>query len=281
MLRAVGGCLFACAVAAGTILDRPPETSPFSGILVADLHVHPHPVDGALTVGQLQREARRRGLDVIALTGHNNMFAWSLAGVRTDDDVLVVPGQEITSPDYHISAIGIDRVVDWRLRARDVAAAVHESGGAVIAGHPVTESWKPCDDETLAALDGVEVAHPILAMRRNAADDIERFFNRVREQRPDIAPIGSSDFHGVAPLGRYRTYLFVHERSIAGVVQAVRTGRTVAETADGRLIGTPELVQRAIAHRASRPSRSWAGDGVVALLALIGLALAAAGRDRQ
>ena len=47
-------------------------------VLSADLHVHSFPGDGALPPWALASEARRRGLDIIALTNHNQMLSWTL-----------------------------------------------------------------------------------------------------------------------------------------------------------------------------------------------------------
>ena len=44
-------------------------------------------------------------------------------------------------------------------------------------------------------------------------------------------------------MGLCRTYLFVRERSEAGVIQAIRDGRTVGRCGSGRSRGQPELVR--------------------------------------
>ncbi len=69
-------------------------------MLVADLHVHPFPGDGVLTVWQLQREASRRGLDVIAVAGHNNRVALTLAHALglVSDVPMILESQELTTP---------------------------------------------------------------------------------------------------------------------------------------------------------------------------------------
>ncbi len=51
-----------------------------------------------------------------------------------------------------------------------------------------------------------------------------------------------------APLGLCRTYLLVHERSSAGVLTAIREGRTVARDGRGVLIGPAEYVARVEQH---------------------------------
>lgn len=287
-LARTGGALVAAALAVATGLSftRSPGHAP-GQVLVADFHVHPFPGDGALTIRQLQREARRRGLDVIAVTGHNNQAGWTFAttvGAVDDSAVIVLPGQEVTAPDFHMAAIGIPRLVNWDQDARAVIADVHALGGAVIAAHPVKDSWQPRNAETLAVVDGVEIAHPERENGAEEARQLDELFAAAMEANPRISAIGSSDFHMGAPLGRFRTYVFADERSAAGVIRAVRTGRTVAEDADGRLYGPAELAARVTPELRERrtafaPST---GEKACALLALLGLALicAAPGRKR-
>jgi hypothetical protein len=83
-------------------------------ILAGDFHVHAFPGDGSLAPWAVRAEAACAGLDVIALTNPNQMLAarldrW-LAG--SSNDPIVLGGQEITHPRYHIAAIGLEHAVD-------------------------------------------------------------------------------------------------------------------------------------------------------------------------
>lgn len=274
------GALFALCVTAGSWPD-PYAAGPVGpeGVLVADLHVHPFPGDGTLTVRQLQREARRRGIDVIAVAGHNNRAALELADAlgQLSDEAIVLESQELTTPDFHLIAVGIRTVVDWRLSLVEAVRAIHAQGGVAIAAHPVAPSWKPLDGESLRALDGAEVAHPMTAAVPSSRRRLDEFFDRVRSVNADVAPIGSSDFHVAAPMGRCRTYLLTEDRSAAGAVEAIRRGRTVAADQDGRLFGTAEhvaVVQRSVqrtlpSSSVPLPQRLLALGAIVSLAALI------------
>jgi hypothetical protein len=273
----VGCALFASAVALGTWLDPGDARVPGSGhILEADLHVHPHPGDGALSIPQLQREAARRGLDVIAVTAHNNRIALDLDNRPSGSgDVLVIPGQEITAPLYHLVAVGTHQLVDWRLPLRDAIAAVHAQGGVAIAAHPVESSWIDSDEDALQLLDGAEVAHPGRRPLPQERDEYLEFYRRVHAVNPDVAPIGSSDFHTSAPLGYCRTYILTDDRSAPGVMEAIRQGSTVAQRPNGRLHGSHAnrvRVERYLAERDPIPEPGrW--DRAAVLVALSGLAL--------
>jgi len=99
---------------------------------------------------------------------------------------------------------------------------------------------------------------------------------------PDVAPIGSTDFHMTAPLGLCRTYLLVEERSATGALDAIRRGRSVARDVDGRLLGAAEHVATVERHLAA----SAAAEPVpvvhklIALVALLSLAVLTGHRRR-
>jgi hypothetical protein len=271
--------VFVLLVLAGTARDRSSDPRQRTGVLVADLHVHPFPGDGALTVWQLQREASRRGLDVIAVAGHNNRLALNLARALglVSDVPMILESQELTAPDFHMIAVGVTRMIDWRHSVPDAVAAIHAQGGVAIAAHPVSFAWKPRDDESLRALDGVEVAHPMAERTGWSRRELDGFFAAARAAKPAVAPIGSTDFHGAAPLGLCRTYVLTHLASPAGVLEAIRQGRTVAEDQYGRLYGSAHDIPTVRASLAEQPAPPPVSrvDRLIALSALFALALVA------
>lgn len=220
-------------------------------VLAADLHVHGFP-DG-IAPWDAAREARRRRLDVIALTSHNSRRGWWMwthaPRWLSREDVLVLPGQELTAVGYHMALVGLSRVVDWRLGMREAAEAAHAQGAVAILAHPAGRALRRVlSDEGLRALDGVEVAHPGMERDGEARRDTLAVYRRAAALHPGIAPIGSSDFHYVAPIGQCRTYVFVHQATAAGVIDALRSGRTVACDGQGDVYGTAELT-RLVAER--------------------------------
>lgn len=275
--RRVLAAVFAALVLAGTIRDRAarPDVSP-PGVLTADLHVHPFPGDGVLTIGQLQGEAMRRGLDVIAVAGHNNRVALEIAyAVGTpSESPMILQAQELTTPDFHIIAVGVRTMIDWRLTVPEAVRAIHVQGGAAIAAHPVRFAWKPEDHASLSSLDGVEVAHPMARRTGSSRREIDAFFAGVQSVNPDVAPIGSTDFHASGPLGLCRTYLLTSDRSVEGAIEAIRRGRTVAQDQFGRLLGRPEAVAEVERWLAASPAPAAVPrvDRLLALAALAALA---------
>src|SRR5262245_26528285 len=139
---------------------RPPVAVGDFQMLAADFHVHAFPGDGSLAAWDIAREAGRRGLDVVAITNHNQTFAARLAKAASRPaDVLLLAGDEITTPTFHLAAIGIGAPPDWRLPASSIASVVHAAGGAVILAHPVRSLQGSSEPATMASVDGIEAAH--------------------------------------------------------------------------------------------------------------------------
>ena len=259
--RALSGSLLLAGIVIGTVVDRAPQrTIPTAGgysIVAGDFHVHASPGDGALTPWALRDEAARVGLDVFAVTNHNNTVATHLwrRFARGAAGVIVIPGEEITNPAYHLIAVGTRETISGRQSAAAAIAAVHAQGGVAIAAHPMRKFWGGYPDPALASLDGSEVAHPDARRTPTARAEFDAFNARGRAAAADgtFATIGSSDVHIAPALGVCRTYLLVRERSEAGVIEAIRSGRTVAVDEKGRLYGDPELVRLVDSNRPAGP----------------------------
>ena len=270
--------LLAIGLAVGTLADAVPARNPpvedGYRILAADFHVHAFPGDGALAPWILRREAAREGLDAIAITNHNQTATARLGAWLPRDDglPLVLVGQEVTAPDFHLIAVGIREEVDWRLPPAAIVDAIHAQGGAAIAAHPSRPYWG-YDDAAMTRLDGAEVALSSRASRVRHAE-VGAFFDRVTERNPTVAPIGSSDYHFSGPMGMCRTYVFAREWSVQGIVDAIRAGRTVAFDDRGRGRGDPARVAvvqkiRREAGASARGSQIWRHVSVA--LTLFGL----------
>jgi hypothetical protein len=284
MIARISAAVLVAGAVAGSLAGAglPPHVSAHEGdffVLASDFHVHGFPGDGALAPWALRNEARRRGLDVIALTNHNQRLAGRIGRWVSGDAAtpLVLRAEEITAGHYHIAAVGVEQTIPGNLPAADAIAAVHAQGGVAIAAHPVKSFWRGYDAAAKGALDGAEIAHPLVIGDETSRAELVEFFRSAREVNPYLAPIGSTDYHFRKPMGLCRTYVFAREYSEAGVVEAIRAGRTVAFDPDGHGYGDPGLV--AAAERARGQVQALArwrtltdgASGIIGMLGLLGL----------
>jgi predicted metal-dependent phosphoesterase TrpH len=281
MIARASAVLLAAGALAGTLAGwgLPPRAPAHHGeffVLAGDFHVHGFPGDGALPAWALRNEARRRGLDVMAFTNHNQRLAGRIGRMISGDTAtpLVLRGEEITAAHYHIAAVGVEQAIPGTLPAAEAIAAVHAQGGVAIAAHPSALFWRGFDAAAKASLDGAEIAHPMIIGDPIARAQLIAFTRSTRELNPHVAPIGSTDFHFRQPLGLCRTYVFAREYSEAGVLEAIRAGRTVAFDPDGGAYGDPELAA-AVDHvrAAAQPLAFWrrTADGFSGVLGMVGL----------
>ena len=286
-LRALAVVVLLSGIGLCTTIDTDPIRRPITvggyEVLSGDFHVHAFVGDGGMAPWMLQRQAARVGLDVIAITNHNQTLAGRLGRWASDrsSGPLILVGEEITNRDFHLIAVGIERPVAWNQSARTAIADVHAQGGVAVAAHPGYGFAEGYDEVALAELDGLEGAYSA-SLPPDLTLQLDEFYERTRARNPQIAMIGSSDFHTNGPMGSCRTYLLVRERSEAAVIDAIRDGRTVGYcdrrgTGTERLHGRPELVRLLEPYRdaLAPPPEGVARQGamVVVWLALVALAL--------
>jgi hypothetical protein len=285
-LRRLALMLLLVGLAAGTWGEPAPPPPPARQgpyfVLAGDFHVHSFFGDGALAPWALLGEARRRGLHVLAITNHNQVFAARLGRWLSPrlGGPLVLAGQEVTHVRYHLAAVGLARTVDWRPPAGQVIAAIQAQGGVAIAAHPDgVYSWG-IDDEARSQLDGAELMHP-LAYQAAGAAELADFFTRARARNPGLSAIGSSDFHALSALGLCRTFVFASEVSERGVLDALRDGRTVVIDSQGRPRGRADLLPLVPGSIAAQPPAlpRLRFGGLCAWLGLLGLVIAARRKD--
>jgi hypothetical protein len=282
LARVIAAGLVAGGIAAGTTMGKPPaavsgQTDGYT-VLAADLHVHSFFGDGVLAPWEIVREARFRGLDVIAITNHNQLLgarigAWSARG---HDRPLVLVGEEVTAPRFHMTAVGVSRSADWHWSREEAIASVHAQGGVAIAAHPDKRSWGAADQAALRAIDGFEIGGPF-PEEGNPWDGgwAREFFHAVAGINGNLAPIGATDFHFVRSLGLCRTYILSIGFSQPAVLDAIRQARTVSRDGDGLFYGDPALVRIVEKHLARLPGEPRAARwrSLAAVAALAGLAV--------
>jgi hypothetical protein len=232
------------ALVAGAWLT--PAPTPPGRVMAVDFHAHTRFSDGLLSPMEVVLAARRANLDAIAVTEHNVLFPAEIAAAfsRAVGGPLVLRGEEITSRDYHLVAVGIRERLAPRADLRAVIDDIHRQGGAAIAAHPVKRFW-PAFEPVRDVLDAAELMHPIAYVSVRGSfrfEDMLVFHERAAADGFHLAPIGSSDFHGFKLLGLARTHVLADEPTEAAIVAALRAGRVAVETHDGRRFGDPEVI---------------------------------------
>jgi hypothetical protein len=106
--------------------------------LAGDLHAHTVHSDGLLTIDELASLARSRGLDYLAVTDHNTTsHHGALPEAAARLDIVLVPGQEVTTDEGHANCFGDTGWIDFRRPSDDWLTSAEAGGGLLSINHPL------------------------------------------------------------------------------------------------------------------------------------------------
>jgi len=125
-----------------------------------DLHIHTiHSGDSSITLAEALKWCERRGLDGLAITDHDVVGEVRVSSPQ--DDLLILPGVEISARGGHILALGVEEVIPEGLSIAETVDRIREMGGISVIAHPFapSKSWVNIDELVGVGLDAVEVAN--------------------------------------------------------------------------------------------------------------------------
>jgi len=176
---------------------------------LADLHIHTiYSYDGTASVPAVLTRAKQIGLDVIAITDHDEI-AGSLKALELAPQygVEVIPAIEITTAEGDLLALNITQKVARDLPLIETILKVGELGGFCIAPHPMAGGFgmKSLNAYSiLRALRNVEVAQILIGIETYNATTIDKMSNhyaRILGNKLNLAQTASSDAHVIEAIG--------------------------------------------------------------------------------
>ena len=174
----------------------------------ADLQLHSDLGDGLASPEQILDSAEAAGLDVIALTDHDDIrgsFVIRDLAARRGSPVEIVTGVEVTTRSGHLLALWIEDEIPMFGALAATVAQIHELGGLAVVPHPLSYLTFSIGERALRTLhagrpecrvDGMELSNPSYAgrvRRRRAA--------WLNDHVLGVAETGSSDAHHAQLVG--------------------------------------------------------------------------------
>jgi hypothetical protein len=210
-----------------------------AGWFHGELHSHTIHSDGSLALGEVIAEARRIGLDFLAVTDHNTTTALAEIDSTALDGLLLIPGLEFTTFSGHALALGIDRWIDWRTgyngwTMEDAARQTRELGGLFIIAHPNDIGSPTCtgcrweyQDFDLDLVDAFEIWNEGWPGAFNSnLKNLQQWQSLQSGPRRLPATCGG-DFHDFPNWGPGKpfSYIYATQLSIPAVLEGIRQGR--------------------------------------------------------
>lgn len=124
-----------------------------------DLHVHSsHSGDSKNQIEEVLDACARRGLSGVAIMDHNSLEGSRYALSLKREDLLIIPGMEISSAKGHILAYNIHEEVPRELEVAETIDLIRAQGGIAVAAHPY-RMWSGLGEEVTLAndFDAIEI----------------------------------------------------------------------------------------------------------------------------
>ncbi|MFA5332957.1 MAG: PHP domain-containing protein [Candidatus Nanoarchaeia archaeon] len=126
------------------------------GNYIGNLHTHTIASDGENDYNQVIKEAVRLGFDFIAITDHDTISPTLSVLCPLDKRILCIVGEEVSTLEGHVLALGITKVIAKGLSANETIRLIHEQDGLAIAAHPGINLGVTQDLLILLDFDAVE-----------------------------------------------------------------------------------------------------------------------------
>lgn len=196
-------------------------------MLKMDSHIHSeYSPDSSSKIDNILEVARKRNLDIIAISDHNTVDGTSEVIAKTrNTDILAIPSIEISSTHGHILGFGCEENIPRDLSPEDTIDRIHDLGGLAIIPHPFCfyRHGLLCkSDYRDLKIDAIETknARFIIGYCNNKAKNLSKNEN--------IPGLGASDAHYWKFVGDCYSEIDC-EKDIDSVLKAIRKGKTKAQ----------------------------------------------------
>ncbi len=209
----------------------PPTIKAGKKWIKGDLHIHSVHSDGDSTIDEVINFSKKAGLDFIAITDHNTI---SHLPELYSNNILVIPGEEVTTYRGHLNVLGIKEWVDFRIGGKEdilkLTKYVNSKGYLPIVNHP-KPSGPPWELGHLDKIGFIEVWQKIWELNNHFSLKLwDSFLQKGRR----IVAVGGSDIHffkeGRGELERLAlptTWVYVDEVNVSSILESIRKGRVI------------------------------------------------------
>ncbi|MGQ9460057.1 MAG: CehA/McbA family metallohydrolase [Candidatus Bathyarchaeaceae archaeon] len=187
--------------------------------LKIDLHVHTcYSYDAVTTPKEVITYSKKRGLDGVAITDHDTLHG--ALKLLQKNEILVIPGIEITAMDGHVIALNITKTIPPKLDLSETVQRIHEAGGIAVAAHP-TSIYKSTFNQRVTSCDAIEVINSAAV-----PFSFSTYLSQKLATRLKLPQTGGSDAHYAPEIGAAYTIVEA-DPDIDEIIQTIKRGATL------------------------------------------------------
>jgi predicted metal-dependent phosphoesterase TrpH len=178
----------------------------------ADLHIHTiYSYDGTATLEAVLKHARRAGLDVIAITDHDEISgALRAEEISSHYNIQVIPGIEVSTAEGHLLTLFVRRLIPAGRPLIETLQRVQEEGGLAIAAHPLAIGAHSLNETAIRRALETEIGQQTLVAIETLNASLFYRGSNTRAgrlaHRTGLASVGCSDSHVGWNIGHARTH---------------------------------------------------------------------------
>jgi len=186
--------------------------------LRVDFHVHSkYSSDSVITTKDLVKYAKKRSLDAIAITDHNQIKG--ALDIAKKIELLIIPSIEISTKSGHLVGLNVRKSIPKGMSVDETVDFIHDEGGLAVACHPYAWFKKSLGDKITKKFDAIETinssAIPFGGNTKKAKKTAKRL---------NLAQIAGTDAHIPQSIGLAYTLLEA-EPTIEDIVKAISERR--------------------------------------------------------
>ena len=213
--------------------------------MLIDLHCHTveKSDDSMLTLPEIGRLARERGLDAVCITDHEAFWEPEvLEQAGKEIGVLFIPGAEINTDSGHVLVFGLSEYRFGYHHPDRLLGAVTQAGGATILAHPYRRALPPGvgpnSPEFEVALDRVQ-SNPLLPLvdaievSNGRGTPEQNAFSTALAERLGMPGTGASDAHAESGFGISATEFEREVKGVRDLIVELKAGRFRASAPPG------------------------------------------------
>lgn len=206
-----------------------------------DLHTHSEgSYDGKEPVELMVQHGEDIDIDGFAVTDHDEIEeSLKACEIAREYDTIVLPGEEVSTSDGHLLAIGVEEKIEPGRPFQDTVEDIRDSGGAAVVPHPFQKTRHGVSKRKIEDVDAVEAYNAWIFT------GFQNHRARKFADRRGFPKVAGSDAHSLGLIGRAYAKIHIDKpREEVGpddITEALRNG-------DVEMEGSRAPIHRAAYH---------------------------------